>query len=1084
MSESKDASKSDERQVKNTPKPLTQKRKGETYTMGNRGMTNWKLGAFFIISLMLCAGLFSNTAMAADGAGSVKVAWDNSGDGTLNSDQDDTNPPATPREADGVTDDDSEAADTTPLNAGSRWNVLKITYTATDADKMAGGLVRIRLPGWAMGTIAEDAAATTNVNEKGHYKNVSIVATPYNNADPQALVTAEAETLYNTNATADQQTIGVATPESDANKEVIADLLDMVSLSTTMVEVMIPRDWMYGGQIVITLGDVTTGIPTRLPNGTGATAYAEYQLTASSKARNGTLVSLASANQANVRVGNILGTRTDTDAKLNITRDTTVRKVTIDPTVVYHDEMDRDFTITFTAPGPMYDGRLDIDIPAGIQPDGSSTVSVSSSGPGVGSLYFNNVATTTTVAADTAVANINVPLTSVNQGQTVTVRYTVDVGDAATAVITGAFGLQTDVAGTTDSDVTDPGVFMISARSGSGDVTLTPTFAAVGTPKTFRVKYTALTDLTDVQLQITPMGIVIVDDTATTTITEELTTTSGSYGYVRASSVDARKGELSVSGTTIEWDNLNLKKGESVTTTIGPVNVMSRAGMSTWYVFLANDGTVDTTTPDDPAGTRNLEQILDVDSMTKDNQTLDFYATQAVPNGVAFAIKSPMDYPAGSKQIIEFQFTANATPIRDGYVRVQLPGTWTAPNPALKGTTPADTKLTTDVSGKASVKVGGGVSEDRALTISGNTITAHIDSLEQADTVTITYGKAEADNKITEAVIQRMAQSGVKIYGYSKASPDTSEIRQEISVNVVNAADGSGSATIVASPGGDTLQAGSSNSQVHVEFTAAGTMKDGHVQLELPAGWGAFQRDPVEPNYIEIRGSGASLVEPAIGSTSTRAVAKINDRLGPTGSFTFVYGGGTGGDQNGVDAQDHLGPATFIIKSDGNGDMVYASVMSETKYDGDAATEVQLRTENPHRLGRLFAGYDGELRLLVGGAAGGSGSAVVDITAVNAANPVTLKFTYTATQTIQNGNLKLTVPSGWSMPQTDDPSQPGYTEATGTGLGAAADDNAQSVTVPITFINSGDTITITYGQGAGQAVATMVGKNHDIHDSD
>ena len=130
-------------------------------------------------------------------------------------------------------------------------------------------------------------------------------------------------------------------------------------------------------------------------------------------------------------------------------------------------------------------------------------------------------------------------------------------------------------------------------------------------------------------------------------------------------------------------------------------------------------------------------------------------------------------------------------------------------------------------------------------------------------------------------------------------------------------------------------------------------MKDGQVILELPAGWGAFQRDPVEPNYIAISGSGAELTEPAIGSSSSRAIAKINDRLGPTGSFTFVYGGGTGGDQNGVDAQDHLGPAEFIIKSDGNGDGVFAAITSETKYDGDKAAQVQLRAENPHRLGQI-----------------------------------------------------------------------------------------------------------------------------------
>ena len=43
--------------------------------MGNRGMTNWKIGAFLIMSLMLVAAVFSNTAMAAadDGKGTVTV---------------------------------------------------------------------------------------------------------------------------------------------------------------------------------------------------------------------------------------------------------------------------------------------------------------------------------------------------------------------------------------------------------------------------------------------------------------------------------------------------------------------------------------------------------------------------------------------------------------------------------------------------------------------------------------------------------------------------------------------------------------------------------------------------------------------------------------------------------------------------------------------------------------------------------------------------------------------------------------------------------------------------------------------------
>ena len=45
--------------------------------MGNQGMTNWKFSAFLAIALMLIAGLFSSTAMAAsaanDGQGTITV---------------------------------------------------------------------------------------------------------------------------------------------------------------------------------------------------------------------------------------------------------------------------------------------------------------------------------------------------------------------------------------------------------------------------------------------------------------------------------------------------------------------------------------------------------------------------------------------------------------------------------------------------------------------------------------------------------------------------------------------------------------------------------------------------------------------------------------------------------------------------------------------------------------------------------------------------------------------------------------------------------------------------------------------------
>ena len=72
----KDASKSDERHVKDRRNTnlLTQKKTGGKDIMGNRGMTNWKLGAFFVIALTLMTGLFSSTALAGDGDGTISVS--------------------------------------------------------------------------------------------------------------------------------------------------------------------------------------------------------------------------------------------------------------------------------------------------------------------------------------------------------------------------------------------------------------------------------------------------------------------------------------------------------------------------------------------------------------------------------------------------------------------------------------------------------------------------------------------------------------------------------------------------------------------------------------------------------------------------------------------------------------------------------------------------------------------------------------------------------------------------------------------------------------------------------------------------
>ena len=191
MFESKDASKSDERRVKNTlnSKPLTRKRKGETDTMFNRGI---QLSVFFVISLMLIAAVFSNTAMAAanDGKGQVTVGWnltandpdteaaEEDGDNAVRATAGGAIPSPIAIDSNNVTYKVGIVTSADPLAAGSARNVLQFTYTAIDNVKgavpadafltiipddadptmadandepfnMAGGRVRIAVPnGW------------------------------------------------------------------------------------------------------------------------------------------------------------------------------------------------------------------------------------------------------------------------------------------------------------------------------------------------------------------------------------------------------------------------------------------------------------------------------------------------------------------------------------------------------------------------------------------------------------------------------------------------------------------------------------------------------------------------------------------------------------------------------------------------------------------------------------------------------------------------------------------------------------------------------------------------------------------------
>ena len=256
MIEQTDASKpSDERHVKDrcNTNLLTQKKTGGKHIMGNRGMTNWKLGAFFIISLMLFATVFSNAAIAADGAGTVTVNWSSVRSSDI----------AAPN----VSGTDGESTNIVPLNAGTRWNAVQITYEALDGDNMGGGLVRIDLPGWAMGKLTNDTT-TTKVDESSYYKWVTITSRPNaasDRAGEPSTTPGAPDILYSTGT---GMTLNTPFGVTEANEQTAPAkaLLAMVpTLSGDRVEVKLNAQWNNGGMLTIVLGDITTGIPNSLP---------------------------------------------------------------------------------------------------------------------------------------------------------------------------------------------------------------------------------------------------------------------------------------------------------------------------------------------------------------------------------------------------------------------------------------------------------------------------------------------------------------------------------------------------------------------------------------------------------------------------------------------------------------------------------------------------------------------------------------------------------------------------------------------------------------------------------------------------
>ena len=524
----------------------------------------------------------------------------------------------------------------------------------------------------------------------------------------------------------------------------------------------------------------------------------------------------------------------------------------------------------------------------------------------------------------------------------------------------------------------------------------------------------------------------------------KLQTEEGStkYGYVSgsvSSSASSLEPKPEIDGDVITWNDVTLVALDKLTTTISRVHVTDTPNNYVWEIMV--DG----------------EPLVDDKNTTEDDRAI-LSITKTDPEAVKLSVDGDDSFPAASKQTIKFKFTAVDTPIRDGSVWFSIP--------AALGSGPAKPDAAAKTAGKVSATSDGdldGTKDTEWLTVGGRTVTVKVKKLDIGQTVTVTYGT----DGTAKSLLHNVA-AAVKVIGNYRTAAGTRPAGTA-TVTLTNVMDGAAKAVTIRPR---EVEAGSSHSKIDVTFTALGTMDGGKVSLELPTTgrWGLMQVDPSQPNYVQITGNpNVVLEEPSVGSPSNKAVANIT-KLAASQFFTFSYGGGTGGANNGAQVQDNIGVATFIIRSDGTGasdgggDGVFAAVTTVASETEQTATE---KVTNPKKLGAIFMGVAGDLNVDVIAAADGTGKVVVAPLMVRAGDLATLTFKYTSTQTIQGGELRFNVPLGWSDPQVSDTGLEGYTVVDGLGLGTAVvPEGRRYVTVPIISIAKDDIITITYGAGA------------------
>ena len=602
----------------------TQKKTGGKLIMGNQGMTNWKFTAFLTIALMLVAGLFSSTAMAAanDGQGTIALTISAGGDFQA-------------------------AADPLPqiIFAKQGGYTLAFEYTVGDdagplgAINMNGGMVEIAIPtGWTV---------------------------------PHASVTATdgGDTLIATDAEGD-----------DALKRIV---LTKSGDNATKVGIKLDADWNVAADastsLTITMTGVTSATPTSLYVPQTGRPYREYTFRTRSMADKGSLRSLViGADGTNpqpiARVGNVISGSGQVDVSLVVYEAETARNIELVFTAAgpMYDTDGVDSLITISAPAGL-------TAPQTTDPAGAGYVTVSRQS---GTVLFERP----NQKIDTPVGQtITIDIARMEANAKIYVAYR-KVDAPAIGAATAAPYTATSTSDATASDTTvtvKPDGNHLRAVAGSGEIKLTRgEVVGAGTKPTLTFTYKAATKLTDAALVIdqpdgggwTDLVLQSGDSRA-----DNYVSFSGGDSGTALDLDPVTTGNQNVSGSAgqaITLTNVTLNAGASVTVTITRITLTGAAGADPL-------DPVDNGVYDWPS-TLNADTDILADPMlyvvgdARASVAFAIIPTAEEDHVNATATALP-HYNAASKENIRFRFTTT-TPIKGGYVQFDIPGGWAQPS--------------------------------------------------------------------------------------------------------------------------------------------------------------------------------------------------------------------------------------------------------------------------------------------------------------------------------------------------------------------------------------------------------------------